>query len=174
MPLRLLRRAPRVLKLVFPEIFTCVPGPTIRSRRTATPPPNSSVGDWPARKQPFATGGDGSVSAGWRRQRLIILADFRVEYAQAVAVSRCGLVQAFAHFLVPTSVRQVRSAAAQTRRLTPSNGNSRLHPKERRNSPHSGTHLRQTGGFFVPMCLVGATDAKPASGGRLIQHPQGE
>uniref|UniRef100_A0AB33F464 Secreted protein n=1 Tax=Xanthomonas citri pv. phaseoli var. fuscans TaxID=473423 RepID=A0AB33F464_XANCI len=23
-------------------------------------------------------------------------------------------------------------------------------PKERRNSVHSGTHLRQTGGFFVP------------------------
>lgn len=58
--------------------------------------------------------------------------------------------------------------------LTPLHRRSRLVCKERRNSPHSGTHLRQTGGFFVPTCLVGATDAKPASGGRLIQHPQGE
>jgi hypothetical protein len=80
------------------------------------------------------TGSFGSVSAGWRRQRLIILADFRVEYAQAAAASRRGLVQAFAHGRVPTSVRRVRSAASKAQLLTPSNCNSRLHPKERRNS----------------------------------------
>ena len=57
--------------------------------------------------------------------------------------------------------------------LTPLRCRSRLVCKERRNSPNSGTHLRQTGGFFVP-ASVGATDAKPASGGRRIQHPQGK
>ena len=43
--------------------------------------------------------------------------------------------------------------------LTPLHCGSRLGCKERRNSSNSGTHLRQAGGFFVPMCLVGATDA---------------
>jgi hypothetical protein len=58
--------------------------------------------------------------------------------------------------------------------LTPLQCSSRLDPKEPRNSSKSGTHLRQTGGFFIPAFFVGATDAMPASGGRLIQHPQGE
>ena len=35
--------------------------------------------------------------------------------------------------------------------LTPLRGRSRLVCKERRNSSNSGTHLRQTGGFFVPV-----------------------
>lgn len=34
--------------------------------------------------------------------------------------------------------------------LTLLQSSSTLTPKERRNSSHSGTHLRQTGGFFVP------------------------
>jgi hypothetical protein len=58
--------------------------------------------------------------------------------------------------------------------LTPLHRRSRLDFKEPRNSPHSGTHLRQTGGFFVPTYVVGITDEMPASGGRRIQNPQGE
>jgi len=57
--------------------------------------------------------------------------------------------------------------------LTPLHCRSKLNRKEPRNSAESGTHLRQTGGFFVP-ASVGATDVLPASGGRLIQHPKGE
>jgi hypothetical protein len=116
----------------------------------------------------------GSVSAGWHRQRLIILVHFRVEYVQAAAASRRGLVLAFVHCRVPTSVRRMRRTAAKAKLLTPCSCNSRLRLKERRNSSTSGPHLRQTGGFFVPMLLRAQTDAMPASGGRLIQHPQGE
>jgi hypothetical protein len=41
-------------------------------------------------------------------------------------------------------------------RLTWWSGDSRLNVKERRNSSYSGTHLRQAGGFFVPMLFMGA------------------
>ena len=37
--------------------------------------------------------------------------------------------------------------------LTHPHRGRRLGRKEPRNSPHSGTHLRQTGGFFVPARL---------------------
>ncbi|SOO17685.1 conserved hypothetical protein [Xanthomonas citri pv. fuscans] len=56
--------------------------------------------------------------------------------------------------------------------MTSRTTSSDLHLKERRNSVHSGTHLRQTGGFFVPVLQVQA-DAMPTSGGRLIQHSFG-
>ncbi|AEO40879.1 hypothetical protein XACM_0573 [Xanthomonas euvesicatoria pv. citrumelo F1] len=73
----------------------------------------------------------------------------------------------------------LRQHATQTRQTSSSvaidthtlHSQSRL--KERRNSSKSGTHLRQTGGFCACILQVQA-DAMPASGGRLIQHPQGE
>ncbi len=64
------------------------------------------------------------------------------------------------------------AACSSAHGLTSDSTDRNLAIKERRNSSQSGTHLRQTGGFFVPVCRCSRRNA--ASGGRLIQHPQGE
>ncbi len=49
-------------------------------------------------------------------------------------------------------LRQWRTQPCETRQrvLTRQTAYLQSRLKERRNSSHSGTHLRQTGGFFVP------------------------
>ncbi|CEE31297.1 hypothetical protein XAC3810_530005 [Xanthomonas citri pv. citri] len=45
---------------------------------------------------------------------------------------------------------KLSTESANPFQLTTQSASSKLYSKERRNSSNSGTHLRQTGGFFVP------------------------
>jgi hypothetical protein len=76
-------------------------------------------------------------------------------------------------FRVSSSVYQVPKTAAKAQLLTPPICNSRLHPKEPRNSLVQ-RYPPPTNRWVFCTCSQVQADVIPASGGRLIQHPQGE
>lgn len=70
---------------------------------------------------------------------------------------------------------QERAKASIAYVLTRALCRSRLNPKERRNSSSSGPHLRQSGGFFVPVRLFAGMDRRDACVGRAANTtPFGE